>query len=461
MTTSYDKNELRRLDFEHFIHPFSDMEDIKAAGARVIVAGDGCYITDSDGNKILDGMSGLWCVNLGYGQQTLIDAASNQMKVLPFYNSFFKTTNVPAIELSTRLAEIAPPGFERVFYTNSGSEANDTVVRMVRRFWDIEGKPSKKIIISRWNAYHGSTMAGASLSGMVDMHKQGGLPIPDILHIDQPYQLEHGKPGESAEDFGARAASWLEDKIKAVGAENIAAFIGEPVQGAGGVIIPPPGYWKKIEEICRRYDILLVCDEVICGFGRLGTWFGCQHPHIDVQPDLLVIAKGLTNGYIPMGGVLVGKRVSDVLVSNKGGEFNHGFTYSGHPVAAAVGVAVIDLFKSSDLLEKLQTKIIPYFSKAFQSLADHPLVGDASSLGMVAGLVLYKDKENKITFPSDAGVSMLCREFCFKNGVVMRAVGARMIIAPPLVMTEAQIDELISKIRASLDATLEVLNKKG
>lgn len=458
MQTNFNTQELREQDFNHYLHPFSDMKDIKASGTRIIVGGDGCYIWDSEGNKIVDGMSGLWCVNLGYGQKPLIDAAYEQLKTLPFYNSFFKTANVPAIQLSKLLSEITPEGFDRVFYTNSGSEGNDTIVRMVRRYWDVVGKPSKKTIISRWNGYHGSTMAGASLSGMTYMHEQGGLPIPDIIHINQPYQLEHGKPGESAEDFGARAAGWLEDKIKEVGAENIGAFIGEPVQGAGGVIIPPPGYWKKIQEICRRYDILLVSDEVICGFGRLGTWFGCQHPHIDIQPDLMTVAKGLTNGYIPMGGVLVGKRVGDVI-ANEGGDFNHGFTYSGHPVAAAVGIATIKQIQSTNLINTLQTKIVPYFEKAFNSLNDHPLVGDAQALGMVGGLVLYKNKEKKELFPADSGVGMICRDFCFKNGVVMRAVGCRMIMAPPLVVTEEIIDEMMTKIRASLDATWQAMKK--
>jgi putrescine aminotransferase len=457
-TKNYNTNTLREQDFNHYIHPFSDMADIKSAGTRVIVGGDGCHIWDSDGNKIVDGMSGLWCVNLGYGQKSLIEAAHEQLKTLPFYNSFFKTANVPAIELSKLLAEVAPEGFERVFYTNSGSEGNDTIVRMVRRYWDIVGKPTKKVIISRWNGYHGSTMAGASLSGMTYMHEQGGLPIPDIVHINQPYQLEHGNPGESTEDFGLRAASWLEDKILAIGAHNIAAFIGEPVQGAGGVIIPPPGYWAKIQEICRRYDILLVCDEVICGFGRLGTWFGCQHPRINVQPDLITIAKGLTNGYIPMGGVLLSKKVGDVIAT-KGGDFNHGFTYSGHPVAAAVGIATIKLIQSSNLINTLQTRIVPYFYKAFASLNVHPLVGDADSLGMVGGLVLYKNKDKKELFNSDTNIGMICRDFCFKNGVVMRAVGCRMIMAPPLVVTEAIIDEMITKIRLSLDMTWQVVNK--
>lgn len=449
--TQYNTTKLRQMDFSHYLHPFSDMLDLKSVGTQIMVKGEGCYLWDSDGNKIVDGMSGLWCVNFGYAQQPLIDAAANQLQQLAFYNSFFKTANAPAIELAGLLSEVAPDGFERVFFTNSGSEGNDTVVRMVRRYWDIVGKVDKKIIISRWNAYHGSTMAGASLGGMKAMHEQGGLPIPDIVHIDQPYQLEHGFPDESAQEFGIRAANWLEDKIKSIGAQKVAAFIGEPVQGAGGVIIPPDSYWPRIQEICKKYDILLVSDEVICGFGRLGTWFGCQHPHINIQPDLITIAKGLTNGYIPMGGVLVGKRVGDVLV-NQGGEFNHGFTYSGHPVAAAVGIATIKLIQNSNIIRNLQDRVIPYFAKAFKTLNEHPLVGDADSLGMVAGLVIYQDKAKRQHFPKENNVAFICRDFCFRNGVIMRAVGHRMILAPPLVVNEVIIDEMIDKIKISLDA---------
>ncbi len=452
-----NKEHIRKLDYDHYLHPFTDTYGLKSIGARVIVGADGCHISDSDGNKILDGMSGLWCVNLGYNQKSLIEAATNQLNILPFYNSFFNTTNVPAVTLASKLSEVTPEGFERIFYTNSGSEANDTMIRMVRRYWDLKGKHNKKTIISRWNGYHGSTIGGASLSGMTYMHEQGDLPISGIVHIDQPFQLQHGKPGESEEDFGLRAANWLEEKILQLGQDNVAAFIGEPVQGAGGVIIPPKGYWKRIQEICDKYDILLVSDEVICAFGRLGTWFACQHPHINIRPDLIIIAKGLTNGYIPMGGVLVGKRVADVLVSQESGDFNHGFTYSGHPVAAAVGIEVLNQFKQLNLIENLQNKIIPYFAKAFDSLNEHPMVGDAKSIGMVAGLELYQDKTKKQHFPSEFGVGMICREFCFRNNVVMRAVGTRMIIAPPLVLTESLIDELIIKIKKSLDDTYKYI----
>ena len=455
--TQWDTATLRQMDFDHYLHPFSDMQDLKQVGTRIIVKGEGCYIWDSEGNKILDSMSGMSCVNMGYSQPALIDAANAQFAQLPFYTSFFKTATLPAIELATLLAEIAPAGYERVFFTNSGSEANDTMIRMVRRYWDIMGKPNKKTIITRWNAYHGSTIAAASMSGMVSMHDKGWIPIPGIVHIDQPYQLEHGLPGESETDFALRAASWLEDKIKAIGPDNIAAFVGEPAQMAGGAVIPPPGYWQKIQEICRRYDILLVSDDVICSFGRLGKWFGFQHPRIDIQPDLVVVAKAMTNAYFPLAGVILSQGVGDVLV-NQGGTFNHGFTYTGHPVAAAVGMATIRLMQQTNILETLESTTIPYFNQAFKQLSDHPLIDHAETLGMMAGFVLYQDKAKKIHFPDPQKIAVMCQQLCYQHGVVMRPAGTRRACAPPLIINEAQIDEMIVKIRHALDATLKAAN---
>lgn len=456
----FDTATLRAQDAAHHLHPFTDTQSLNASGTRIIVRGEGVRIWDSDGNEIIDGMSGLWCVNLGYGRQDLVDAATRQMQPLPFYNAFFKTTTVPAIALATLLTEIAPPGFQHVFFTNSGSEGNDTIIRLVRRYWDLMGQPRRKTIISRRNAYHGSTLGGASLGGMSGMHAQGDLPIPGIAHIDQPYQLQHGHAGESAEHFGLRAASWLEAKIREIGPENVAAFIGEPVQGAGGVIIPPASYWPEIQRICDHYGILLVSDEVICGFGRLGHWFGCQHPHIGTRPDLITFAKGVTSGYLPLGGVLVGERIAKLLIE-RGGEFQHGFTYSGHPTCCAVAVANVQAMRAEGVIERVAQDLAPYLERAFGTLADHALVGDVQSLGMVAGLVLYKDKASRTLFDAELGVGYRCRDHCFQNGVVMRAVEERMIIAPPLVMTHQDIDEMVRRIRRSLDDTLAGLRADG
>ena len=438
-------------DAAHFLHPFTDFQGLAAKGSRVIESADGIYLRDTDGHRILDAMSGLWCVNVGYGQQPLIDAATAQLKQLPFYNSFFQTATPPAIELAEFLAELTPPQFQHVFFAGSGSEGNDTVVRMVRRYWDLLGKPGKQVIISRKNAYHGSTMAGASLGGMSGMHAQGGLPIPGIVHIEQPYWWEHGRPhGMSRDEFGLVAARWLEDKILEVGADKVAAFIGEPVQGAGGVIIPPATYWPEIQRICDKHGILLVSDEVICGFGRTGQWFGCET--MGSRPDLMTFAKGVTSGYIPLGGVMVGDRVAKVLIE-KGGEFAHGYTYSGHPVACAVALANLKLIRDRRLVQHVHDDVGPYLAKAYEGLKDHPLVGDAETCGLMGAILLVKDKTTGEAFPEALEVGMACRAHCFREGLIMRAVGDRMIVAQPLVITRAQVDEMVALVRRCLDLT--------
>jgi putrescine aminotransferase len=458
---AFDTRALQQLDAAHYLHPFTDHAALKERGARVMVRGDGIYLWDSDGHKIIDGMSGLWCVNVGYGRTSISEAVYRQMETLPFYNSFFNTTNVPAVRLAALLVELAPPRFGHVFFTGSGSEANDTIVRMVRRYWDLMGQPERQVIISRHNAYHGSTMAGASLGGMAGMHAQGGLPIPGIVHIGQPYYAEGGR-GLSEAEFGLEAAGWLEERIRELGPDRVAAFIGEPVQGAGGVIIPPATYWPEIQRICDKYDILLVADEVICGFGRLGAWFGSEL--MQMQPDLISFAKGVTSGYVPLGGVLVGNRVAHVLIE-KGGDFNHGFTYSGHPVACAAALENIRILLEEKLVERVALETGPHLSAAFALLATHPLVGHAESCGLVAGLNLVRRKGDTVhecePFDPARSVGMICRGHMFDNGVIMRAVGDRMIVAPPLVITKAQIDELADRIRFCLDLTLDDLRSRG
>jgi len=457
MSQTRSTRQWQDADSAHFLHPFTDHKALAAKGARVVSRAEGIYIWDTEGNKILDAMSGLWCVNVGYGQQALIDAATRQLKELPFYNSFFNTATPPAIELAELLAQVSPPGFEHVFFTSSGSEGNDTIVRMVRRYWDVVGKPSKKTLIGRWNGYHGSTMAGASLGGMSGMHAQGGLPIPNIVHVDQPFWFESGRD-LSPEEFGLKAARSLEAKILELGAENVGAFIGEPVQGAGGVIVPPASYWPEIQRICRRYDVLLVSDEVICGFGRTGRWFGCQT--FGYEPDLMTFAKGVTSGYVPLGGVLVGARVAKALIG-EGGEFNHGYTYSGHPVACAVAVANIKLIQQLNLVDHVREEVGPHLARRFEELRDHPLVGDVQTCGLMGAIQMVKDKASGAPFASELEVGMICRAHCFNNGLVMRAVGDRMIVAPPLVITQAQVDELAALARKCLDLTLADVKARG
>ena len=444
-------------DAAHYLHPFTDFKSLANKGSRVITRADNIYLWDSDGHRLLDAMSGLWCVNVGYGRTELIEAATKQMTELPFYNSFFQTATPPAIELAELLAEVTPPQFQHVFFSGSGSEGNDTIVRMVRRYWDVLGQPDRTVIISRRNAYHGSTMAGASLGGMSGMHAQGGLPIPGITHIEQPFWFELGQ-GMSRDAFGLKAAGWLEAKILEMGADKVAAFIGEPIQGAGGVIVPPETYWPEIQRICDKYNILLVSDEVICGFGRTGHWFGCER--FGFRPDLMTFAKGVTSGYIPLGGVMVGERVAKVLIE-QGGEFNHGYTYSGHPVACAVALANIRVLQRDRLVELVHDDVGPYLAQQFALLADHPLVGEVQTCGLMGAVQLVKDKATATTFAPELELGMVCRGHCFGNGLVMRAVGDRMIVAPPLVITRAQIDEMMALIRRCLDLTHADAHRNG
>lgn len=446
--------EWKNNDSRHYMHPFTDHKQLgEKGGSRIITRADGVYIYDSEGHQILDGMAGLWCVNLGYGRTELVDAATAQMKELPYYNSFFQCTHPPAIELSELLSELSPDNFNHVFFTGSGSEANDTQIRLIRRYWDLQGQRERMTIIARKNAYHGSTLGGASLGGMSAMHDQMVLPVPGIVHIEQPYQFELGK-GLSAEEFGLQQARLLEEKILEIGSDKVAAFIGEPVQGAGGVIIPPDSYWPEIQRICDQYGILLVADEVITAFGRLGEWFGSTR--FGMRPDLISFAKGVSSGYLPLGGVLVGDRVADTVIA-KGGEFAHGYTYSGHPAACAVALATLRILQEEGIVERVRDHVEPYFHDRWASLAEHPIVGEARSIGLVGAIEIVQDKATRERFRKDLGAGTQCRDFCVDNGLVMRAVGDTMIVSPPLIVELKHIDELVEKAWKCLDLTAESL----
>jgi putrescine aminotransferase len=457
MTTAHTTAEWQALDAAHYLHPFTDHKSLAARGTRVITRAEGVYLHDSEGNRILDGMSGLWCVALGYGRRELAEAAYRQMQELPYYNSFFQCANPPAIELADRLARLSPPQFQHAFFTGSGSESNDTLVRMVRRYWELRGQPQRQVIISRWNGYHGSTMAGASLGGMKAMHSQGGLPIPGIVHIGQPYWFECGGDLDP-DEFGLKAARELEQKILEIGPDKVAAFIGEPVQGAGGVIIPPRTYWPEVQRIIDRYGILFASDEVICGFGRTGEWFGCEH--YGTRPDFMTLAKAITSGYQPLGALMVADRVAEVLVG-EGGEFFHGFTYSGHPVAAAVANANLEIMERERIVERVRTEIAPYWAARWRELGDHPLVGEARTLGLLGALELVPRKPARAFFPERGTVGTRCRDLSVKNGLVMRAVWDTMIAAPPLVITPTEIDELVAKVVQTLDQLHHELRRDG
>lgn len=444
----------QQLDKDHHLHPFTDHKKLHAKRSRIITRADGVYIYDADGNKILDGMSGLWCVNAGYGRDELVDAATAQLRELPYYNNFFQCAHPPSIELAAMLQEISQPQFNRVFFAGSGSESNDTIVRMVRRYWDLMDQPERHTIISRKNAYHGSTVAAASLGGMKAMHKQSDMPIPGIVHVEQPYWFGSDRSLSPA-DFGIATARSIEDKINELGADKVAAFIGEPVQGAGGVIIPPDTYWPEVQRICDDYGILLISDEVITGFGRMGEWFGADY--YATQPDFMPFAKGVTSGYLPLGGVMISDRVADVLI-DKGGEFYHGYTYSGHPAACAVAMANLKILQREKLVERVRKDIGPYLFEGWNGLAEHPLVGEARMVGLLGALELVKSKQPLQRFDEKQGVGTICRDFLVNNGLVMRAVGDTIVAAPPFVLSYKQADELIETTWKCLDLTQEAID---
>ena len=444
--------ELQALNAAHHLHPFSHSNALAAKGPRVITSANGVWLKDSNGEEIIDGMAGLWCVNIGYGRDELADAAARQMKELPYYNTFFQTTHVPALMLAKKLAELAPGDLNHVFFASGGSDANDTNIRIVRTYWAEKGQPERDVIISRWNAYHGSTIGGASLGGMKGMHGQGGLPIPGIAFIDQPNWWAEG--GDmTPEEFGLERARQLEEKIKEIGPERVGAFIAEPIQGAGGVIVPPETYWPEVQRIVKKYGILLIADEVICGFGRTGNWFGSQT--VGIEPDIMTVAKGLSSGYIPIGGSIVSDEVAAVLRET---EFNHGYTYSGHPVACAVALENLRILEEEGIVDNVRDVTAPYLREKWEALADHPLVGEAKIIGMMASIALTPDTASRADFAAEKGtVGFICRDRCFANNVIMRSVGDRMIISPPLSMTCEEIDILIARARKSLDECYEIL----
>jgi putrescine aminotransferase len=438
------------LDSAHHLHPFTDHKSLHDGKVRVITGADGVFLHDADGNQLLDGMAGLWCVSVGYSRRELVEAAAAQMTKLPYYNTFFKTTTQPVVALSQRLARLAPEGLNHAFFACSGSEAVDSALRMARVFWQTKGKPDKKIIIGREYGYHGSTTLGASAGGMVDMHRQAG-DMPNFVQVMPPYWYGYGGQMSEAE-FGIYAAKQLEDKIRELGPDNIAAFIGEPLQGAGGVIIPPPTYWPEINRICQENDILLIADEVICGFGRTGKMFGSDT--FGIKPDMMTMAKAITSGYLPLSAVMVGDRVADVLI-NETGEFYHGFTYSGHPVACAVALANLDIIEREGLVARAEHTGRLLRGKLRDALADHPMVGEIRGVGLIGAIELVADKRTRRFFDKRGRVGTICRDYCFENNLVMRAVRDTMVFSPPLIISHDEIDLLVERATAAINQTYQ------
>jgi len=441
--------DLRLEDQAHHLHPFSNMNNVNENYGRIVSRGEGVYVWDAKGNKLLDGMAGLWCVNLGYGREELAAVAYEQIKNLSYYHTFFNTSHPPIINLSKALSEITPTDINHFFYCGSGSEANDSAIRIVQQYWKAKGNQSRRYIISRVNSYHGSTIAGASLGGMGYMHDQMHSRLENVVHIPQPYWF--GSTGFShPEEFGIFAAQELEKKILELGPENVGMFIGEPFQGAGGVIFPPETYWPEVQKICRKYEIVLVADEVIGGFGRTGNWFG--HKCFNFKPDVITMAKGLTSGYFPMGAVGVSDEISQVIVN--GGDFHHGLTYSGHPVGAAIALKTLQILQQDQIVENVKDVTGKYFQDQLRStLHNHPLVGEINGEGLIAGIQLSKNPQKRERFDNGAEVGLMCRELSYQNNLIMRSSGDRMLLSPPLIIEKNQIDELVSKVKLVMDLT--------
>ena len=442
---------LQDMDGAHHLHPFTVHHDLRTRRPRVIERAKGVYLWDTDGHRILDGMAGLWCVQLGYGVEALVEAAAEAMRDLSYYNLFFQTTTPYAAQLAARVAEKTPPGLDQIMFACSGSEANDSAVKLIWYYWNLVGQPQKKAIIARNRAYHGSTVAGASLSGLPFMQGIFNLPLPHFHHVSPtPCFYAEGRSGESEHDFAMRAARAVEEKILELGPENVAAFIGEPVMGAGGLMTPPAGYWAEIQAICRKYDVLLWSDEVICGFGRTGHWFGCEA--YGVTPDLMTMAKGMSSGYQPISAVAINERMGEAII-NADSEMAHGYTYSGHPVASAVALKNIELIENMGLVGPRGDATIAHFQNRLASLDDHPIVGQTRGKGLLGAIEIVADRKTRARFQPDGHAGLTCRAHCFDIGVVMRAVGDTMFLCPPLVITESEIDAMFSMVREALDRT--------
>ncbi len=440
------RHPLADVDAVHHLRPFVDPALMEKSGPLVMARGEGVFLEDSEGRRYLDGMAGLWCLQVGYGRPELVEAARQQLERLSFYNTFFGTTTEPLAELVDTLRRWTPDGLDWFLFANSGSEAIDSAVRMVRRYWALEGKPERRIVIGRELGYHGSTLAAASVGGMPLMHGQGGLPLPDFHHVMPPHAFEYGR-GEDPEAFGLRAADSLEQAIAELGAENVAAFFAEPLMGAGGVIVPPDSYWPAVQEICRRHDVLLLADEVICGFGRTGSRFGCET--FGIEPDLMTMAKGITSGYLPLSVLALGPRVSSTL--RKGGVLQHGFTYSGHPVAAAVALANLAVIDKENLVERTRSVTGPHFQQRLRELEALPIVGEVRGVGLIAAIELVRDPATQERFLPAGHAAKRGFALCLEEGLIARSIREALALCPPLSISTEEIDELVARLRRALE----------
>lgn len=450
MSTPPGNRTLAEKDLDAVLHPYTNLKRHPEVGPLVIVRGEGVRVFDESGKDYIEGLAGLWCTSLGWGEERLVQAAVRQMRNLPFYHLFSHKAHDAGIELCDRLIQMAPVPMSKVFLAGSGSEANDTAIKLIRYRANALGKPDKKKIIARDKAYHGVTVATASLTGLVNNQRSFDLPMPGVLRAGCPHHYRFAKPGESEEDFATRLAEELETLILAEGPDTIAAFFAEPVMGAGGVIVPPAGYFPKIQAVLDKYDVLLVVDEVICGFGRTGNMFGTET--FGIRPDMMTLAKGLSSGYAPISALLVNERVFAPVAEESGriGVFGHGYTYGGHPVSAAVAVETLNIYADRDMLSHVR-RVGPVLQQGLRAFADHPLVGEARGVGLIGALELAADKATKAPFPAELGVGGRVVAKAQQKGVILRAMGDAVAFAPPLVITEAEIAEMLRRFGEALD----------
>ena len=447
-------NSAEARDIRYHLHPYTDARRHQETGPLVIEKGDGIYVEDNAGNRYIEAMAGLWSVAVGFSEQRLVDAATRQLAKLPFYHTFTHKTHSPPIDLAEKLVNMAPVPMSKVFFTNSGSEANDSAMKMIWYRSNALGQPQRKKIISRARGYHGVTIASASLTGLPNNHLSFDLPIANVLHTSSPHYWREALPGESEEQFSTRLADDLEKLILAEGPETIAAFIGEPLMGAGGVVVPPVGYWEKVQAVLSKYDILLVADEVICGFGRTGEMFGSET--FRMKPDIMVMSKQLSSSYLPISAVMVNERVFEPLAdeSNRIGTFGHGFTAGGHPVAAAVALENLRLIEERGLVANAR-EVGAHMQQRLRELASHELVGEVRGIGLIAAVELVGDKATKEPCGQVGALGGLANGLLLKNGVISRNMGDALAFCPPLIITKPQVDQMVDAVKRALDAALE------
>jgi 4-aminobutyrate---pyruvate transaminase len=448
-------SNLATRDVETLVHPYTNLATFRETGPLIIERGQGVYVYDTDGKPYIEGMAGLWCTALGYGNEELVEAAAAQMRKLSFAHVFTGKSHDPAIELAEKLKEIAPVPISKVFFCNSGSEANDSQVKLVWYLNHARGLPNKKKIVSRIKAYHGVTVVAASMTGLPANHRDFNLPLPGFVHAACPHHYRFAWEGETEEEFASRLATDLDELIVKEGPDTVAAFIAEPVMGAGGVIVPPRTYFQKIMAVCAKHDVFVISDEVICGFGRLGTMFGCEK--LGFRPHSLSIAKMMSSAYLPIAAVMIPEMMYEALLaeSKKIGVFGHGFTYGGHPVSAAVALKTIEIYARERIVEKA-AKRAPLFQARLAALNQHPLVGEARGLGLIGGVELVADKQSKRSFEPQNGVGARAVRFAEEEGLIVRSVlGDVLTLSPPLVISAAEIEELFNRLTRALDKTMD------